>query len=292
MKKIKKIKYFLEYIIVYIISLILNILPINFSSYIGGFIFKIFGPLTKTHFIAKNNYLKIFPLAKHKEVKKNILLSWENLGRTFFELLILPKLIKLSKKYIKIEGLDNLKNLNTKNERFMFITIHQSNWEIVVPIIDKLKFRVGAIYRHINNPYLNNFILKKRSNSLNNIKSFYTPKGKKSAVDIIKAIKNNSSVLVVVDQKDSAGINIPFFGNDVKTQTGFLKIAKKYNMKIIPIENTRTSTNILNLKFHQPIKFPKNVSNSFEQMKYIHLIIEGWIKNNPSNWFFQHNRFN
>ncbi|SVD38762.1 uncharacterized protein METZ01_LOCUS391616, partial [marine metagenome] len=65
----------------------------NWVSHLGGSIFKIIGPLTNTHKIAETNYLRIFPSAKSQEVRKQVVNSWENLGRTFFELLILPKIM-------------------------------------------------------------------------------------------------------------------------------------------------------------------------------------------------------
>lgn len=287
----KKIKYFFEFLIIYLISILLSLLPINVVSYLGGSIFKFFGPFTRSNIIAKKNYLKIFPKADKKIFKKDILGSWDNLGKTIFELLILPKIIRNSKNKIKIEGNENIKELISLKKNCIFVGIHQSNWELIVPTIDKLGFNVSAVYRHINNPYIDNLVLKKRSKSIFRKKSHYTPKGKKSAIDIIKAAKNNNSILVIIDQKDSAGESILFFGKKVKTQTGFLKIAKKNNMSIVPIENTRNGLNNFTLKFHKSIKISETNFNTVNEMQKIHIIIEEWIKKNPSNWFLQHNRF-
>ena len=55
------------------------------------------------------------------------------------------------------------------------------------------------------------------------------------------AIINNKNIFVLIDQKDSAGIFIDFFGKKVKTQIGFLKIARKYNLKLIPLKNRFSS---------------------------------------------------
>ena len=287
----KKMKYLFEFIIIYIISFFLNLIPINMVSYLGGLIFKTFGPLTKSNIIAKRNYLIIFPEANFAKIKSDVSKSWENLGKTVFELLILPKIILNSKNKIKIEGKENINKFINLNQNCIFFGIHQSNWELIVPTIDKLGFNVSAVYRHINNPYIDNLVLKKRSKSIFRKESNYTPKGKQSAINMIKAAKNNNSILVIVDQKDSAGENIPFFGVDVKTQTGFLKIAKKNNMKIIPIENVRKGLNDFTLTFCKPLEIDINNFSSNSEMKKIHLIIETWIKKNPSNWFLQHNRF-
>ena len=290
--KNNKIILIIEYILVYLVFLFLSILPMNWVSHLGGSIFKIIGPLTNAHKIAKNNYLRIFPSAKSQEVKKQVVNSWENLGRTFFELLILPKIMNSKNQRISVEGINFLEEIKKNEEQVVFFGIHQSNWEILLPMIDRMDFNVGGIYRHINNPYINKLILNQRKKSIASNNSFYTPKGKKSAKDIVEGIKKNSSMVLLVDQKDSAGEDVVFFNSVTKTQTGFLKIAKKHKMRIIPVQNTRNNLNNFTLKFYPPLKPFKNHLTDKQAMGEIHKIIEGWIKENPSNWFLQHNRFN
>ena len=73
--------------------------------------------------------------------------------------------------------------------------------------ISKLGIDVGAIYRHINNPLIDKLILEKRNITIKDSKTFYTPKGKESAKEIIKAINDKLSIILLIDQKDSAGEN-------------------------------------------------------------------------------------
>ena len=80
------------------------------------------------------------------------------------------------------------------------------------------------------------------------------------------------------------------FGISVKTQTGFIKIARKYNLKLIPIQNYRNKNNFT-IKFGKPIQMFEKDINDNEAMLSIHKIIEQWIIENPTQWFWQHNRF-
>ena len=280
----------LEYYFIYLIYKLMSVLPINLVSFLGGSIFKLVGPLTKTQSIVKKNYLQISPCATKVEILKQTKLSWLNTGKTFFELLILPKIISINNKII-IEGLSYIEQVKKNKEQVIFIGIHESNWEILLPTIDKLGISVGAIYRHINNPYIDKLILKIREKCIVSNKSFYTPKGKQSAKDIIDGIKNGLSVLLLIDQKDSAGELVPLFNIPSKTQTGFLKLARKYNMKIIPIHNIRNKDNNFTLKFSPPMEKISDEQSDIEAMKKIHGIIEEWIRDNPSGYFLQHNRF-
>ena len=119
-----------------------------------------------------------------------------------------------------------------------------------------------------------------------------TPKGKQSARDILEAVKNNNSFLLLVDQKDSAGENVFLFNKSVKTQTGFLKIARKYNMPLVPMENKRLKNGKFKITFHNPIFYNDSHTSDADMMHKIHNIIEKWILSNPTQWFWQHNRFN
>ena len=289
-KLIIKIKLNLEYFLIYLIYKITSILPINPVTNLGGLIFKLIGPLTKTQKIVRKNYLQIFPHADEIKILKESKLSWLSTGKTFFELLILPRIIADNTK-IDVEGLNNIEDVINNNEQVIFFGIHESNWEILLPTIDKLGIGAGGIYRHINNPYIDKLILNIRKKSVLSNKSFYTPKGKQSAKDVIGGIKKGLSLLLLIDQKDSAGQLIPFFNKPSKTQTGFLKLARKYKMKIIPVRNIRDKNNEFKVKFYPPLKnIPENFTD-INTMKTIHSIIEEWIKDCPSSWFLQHNRF-
>ena len=285
-----RIRLILEYIVIYSFYKLFYLLPINFVSSFGSITFKLIGPFTKTQKIIKKNLLQIFPLFEKNHIKENTKKSWENTGKTFFELLVLPKILN-SKDKITIEGKDHINKIVSKKEKAIFIGIHQSNWEILLPSIDRLGIPVVGIYRHINNPFIDKLILKIRKKSIFSNQSIYTPKGKKSAKDILDGIKNNISIVLLIDQKDSAGEIVDFFNYPSKTQTGFIKIARKHNLKIIPVQNIRNKNDTFTLKFHKPIENISNELSDKEVMRNIYKIIETWIKSQPGHWLLQHNRF-
>lgn len=287
---LKKTKLKGEFFIVYCFYLILSIFPFFIVSKFGGFIFRLIGPKTKIQKIIYKNLLQIFPGADLDYLKEESKKNWIKIGKTFFELLILPQIINTKNK-ILIEGKNHLNEIIKNKEKVIFVGIHQSNWEILLPTIDKIGIPVAGIYRHINNSHIDNLILKIRKKCIQSKKSFYTPKGKKSAKEIIEGIKDNISIVLLIDQKDSAGQIVPFFNFPAKTQTGFIKISKKYNLRIVPVENMRNDNNTFTLRFHKPLNKIPHSNSDIDQMKNIHSLIEGWIKKNPSDWFLQHNRF-
>ena len=282
--------YFLQYLFVKILFLFLKFLPLKTAKSMSSIIFRKVGKLSSAHKTAKKNYRYIFPNHKEKKIDTIIDKSWENIGETICELLRFQEIY--NKNIITLNGLKNIEFLKKNNKQAIFISIHQSNWEVMVPILDRINFDVGGIYRHINNPFIDNLILKIRENSLTKSGSFYTPKGKKSAKNLVQAVNNNRSIFLLIDQKDSAGEEVLFFNRKVKTQTGFLKIARKFNLPIIPIQNNRLRDGKIELTFLDPIFHNDSNVNDTLMMEKIHTIIEQWILSNPSQWFWQHKRFN
>ena len=283
--------YPLQFIIFLIIFFSFKIIPNHLASDLGGKIFKIFGPLTKSNDTLKKNLIKIFNENNHDNISLIQKKCWENLGRTMAELSHLKKIIN-EKNDITIEGFRNLKDVLNNKEQAIFIGIHQSNWEILGPIMTNYGIKINFIYRHINNSFIDKFILKVRKNANLSSNTILSPKGKKSALDIIKSINRGFSIALLVDQKDSSGLDIPLLGHISKTQTGFLKLSKKFKLKIYPIENKRVNKNQFKVIFHEPLNlFDNDEVDEIKAMTKIHNIIGEWIKKEPNNWLWQHKRW-
>ena len=284
-------RYSIEFFLFKIIFIILSFFSKKISTKIFINSFMFLGKLSKYNKIAKNNCKIVFDDFSEKKITKIINDSWKNLGKNIYELHNLKQLID-NKNAIKILGLEKLEKIKEENSPVIFFSIHSGNWEICVPILDKYGFNVGAIYRHINNIFFDRYILKKRTDALKTKNSFYTPKGKISAKQILAGVTNNKNIFLLIDQKDSAGSFINFFGKKVKTQTGFLKIARKYNLKIIPVKNIRLPDNTLQITFEEPFDHNNDDISDDKKMLEINAIVEKWIRANPENWFWQHKRFN
>ncbi len=284
------VRYFFEFILFKIILFLLLPFSKKISLKIISNSFIFLGKLSKYNSIAKKNCKIVFPNLSEIEIENIINNSWRNLGCNLFEITFLNKLIK-EKNRIEIKGKEIIKKIKKDKSPVIFFSIHSSNWEVCVPVLDHNGLNVGAIYRHINNNFFDRYIYKKRTKALNSKNSFYTPKGKVSANEILKGVISNKNIFLLVDQKDSAGTEIDFFGKKVKTQTGFLKIARKYNLKIVPMKNIRLPNNNLQITFEEPLVHDKIEVSDEIKMLEINSVIERWIKENPDNWFWQHRRF-
>ena len=81
----KKIKYFFEFIIIGIFFLIFKFLGLKISSFFGGILGNIFGPLFRSKKLIQSNILKALPNSNETQIKNIIHKMWNNYGRILSE---------------------------------------------------------------------------------------------------------------------------------------------------------------------------------------------------------------
>ena len=158
-----KIKYFFQFIFVIVMFLIFKILGIKLGSLLGGKLFQIIGPIFRSKKLIFENIRRALP-----NISKNELISiydsmWENYGRVFAEYVFMKKFRndQLTEN-ISIEGKEILQEIIIKNQKVIFISGHFSNFELMAMQIEKMGVKVAAIYRPLNNLYLNSIMEKIR----------------------------------------------------------------------------------------------------------------------------------
>ena len=147
-----KIKYFFQFILVIFIYFIFIILGVKISSFIGGKLFELIGPLFRSNKIINKNITKAFPNLNQNKLNNIKSSMWNNYGRVFAEYIFMKNFRNgnLSKNII-IEGEEILNEIKNRNQKVIFISGHFSNFELMAMQIDKLGIKIAAIYRPLNN---------------------------------------------------------------------------------------------------------------------------------------------
>ena len=289
----KFFKYLIEAIFIYILFFLFRILGIDLSRKFSSFLLVRFGLLFRKKEIIKNNILKVFKKYSDTEVDKLIKKMWSNYGLTFAEYVFLDKFRfnKLPKSHIEISGEEILVKVKKIGKPVIFISAHLANFEIMAMELEKKNINLAAIYRPLNNFFLNPFMvyLRKKYLCKKQVK-----KGLIGTRETINYIKNNNSIALMVDQRVGESERYPFFGVPAHTTTIPAQLALKYDLEIIPIYLERRENNFFKMEIQQPIKY-KKTQNSDEDKKNITVeinkIIEKMILKNPSQWIWTHSRW-
>ena len=283
----KKIKYFIEFLIVSLFFIISKLLGYRLASNFGFYIGKTFGNI----FRKKNSIIQNFQKSKisinssEDEFAKNVL---GNYGRILSEYPFLKDFRnnKLAK-FIEIDGFNNLEQIKKNNNPVVFISGHFSNFELMAMQIEKSGINLAAIYRPLNNIFLNKKMEFIRKNYIcrNQIK-----KGRSGTRQILSNLKEGCSIALMIDQRVTEGIKINFFGHLASTTTIPAQIIKKYKCDVVPIYIERRRKHFFKMYVSQPIAI--NSEKSQEDIS-IHLnkILEKMITKNPEQWIWTHNRW-
>ena len=282
------IKYFLQFIIIVFLFLIFKISGVRFSSFLGGKLFQIIGPAFRSKEIINNNIKRAFPDLNSKEINKIKSSMWNNYGRVFAEYIYMKNFRhgNLSKN-ISIEGEDILTNIKKQNQKVIFISGHFSNFELMAMQIDKLDLKIGAIYRPLNNIFLNKIMERIRRKYIckNQIK-----KGIGGLKELIKLNNEGYSTALMIDQRVSQGIKSNFFNEEAFTTTIPAQLVKKFNIPVVTIFIERYEGIKFKMKVFKPVHF--SAEDSIENITAdLNKILEKMILNNPNNWIWSHNRW-
>ena len=284
----KIIKYFFEFIVISFLFSIYKIFGLKISSFIGGKLFEIFGPLFRSKKIITSNIQKAFPkisLIEINDITKNM---WNNYGRTLSEYMFLKDFRnnKLESN-INIEGSEILKKIKDEKTPVVFVSGHFSNFELMAMQIEKAGINLSAIYRPLNNIFLNVLMerIRKKYICRKQIK-----KGTRGVRELLKLYKKGYSMALMIDQRVSEGIKSKFFNEDALTTTIPAQFIKKFNCKVVPIYIERFNDINFNVKIENPIEFSEN--DSVEKItRDLNIWLEKMILRNPGGWIWSHNRW-
>ena len=285
----KKIKYFLQFLGIISLFIIFKIIGLTLSRIFSGYLLSLLGPLFRSKKIIHSNLITAFPELSESERKKIIKNMWFNYGQILAEYMFIKDFRKNSNysKKIIIENLEELKNVNLDSKPVIFISGHFNNFELMAMQIEKLGVDLAAVYRPLNNFFLNSIMEKIRQK---HICKKQVKKGVSGTKKLLEHFKNGTSIALMIDQRVSQGIRCNFFNKEALTTTIPAQFVKKYQAKIIPVHIERSRNNFFKLKFQKAINFSDD-----EDIKSITLklnnILENMIIKNPDQWIWSHNRW-
>jgi len=283
----KKIIYFIEFILIKVLFIFFKIIGYKYSSNLGFLIGKIIGPIFRSKKLIIKNLQKA-NLQKQNNLEKIASDVLGNYGRIFAEYVHLKnfKNDKLEK-YISIEGLEHLENLKKSKKKAVFISGHFNNFELMAMQIEKAGIELATIYRPLNNFLLNKTMEQIRTENIckNQIK-----KGRAGSREIIKNLIKGKSIAIMIDQRVREGKKIEFFNNQATTTTIPAQLVKKYNCELVPVYIERRKNNYFKMFVSKPIKIDKNKS-ILEITKYLNNLLERMILRNIDQWIWTHNRW-
>tara|TARA_X000000368_G_scaffold76903_1_gene57255 strand:+ start:149 stop:1012 length:864 start_codon:yes stop_codon:yes gene_type:complete len=284
----KIINYFLQYLLIKLFFLICKIIGYKKASNLGKLVGEKVGPYLKSKKVIKNNINRILPNATKEDVNLIVKKMWGNYGRILSEYVFIKDFKEGNlEKYVNVIGSEYLNDIRKKNIPVVFVSGHFNNFELMAMVIQKEGVNLGAIYRPLNNFFLNKTMEKIR---IKHICKIQIKKGLSGIREILNLFKKNVSIALMIDQRVTEGIKANFFNKEAFTTTIPAQLVKKFNCPVVSIYIERIEKYNFRLIINKPIYFAKDESlkQITEKLNYI---LEKMVLKNPEQWILTHNRW-
>jgi KDO2-lipid IV(A) lauroyltransferase len=280
------IRYRLEALAARLMFALLALFSVDKASAFGGWLGRTIGPLTRAHRIAERNLARAMPERDAAARSRILLGAWDNFGRTMTEYAVIPRLDDR----VTIEGHEELAARARDGQPALLMTAHLANWEVIFDALRIHSKPITAVYRKANNPLVDEMIAEVRLRGVAGL----APKGPAGARIVLSDLKQGGHVVMLVDQKLSSGVEVPFFGRPAATAPAIASFALRLDCPVFPIRVQRLGGAHFKVSIEQPWRFTSTDDHDADVLNAMTLInarLEGWIRERPDQWLWMHRRW-
>ena len=284
----KVVKHFFQFFLISILFFIFKIIGYKNASNLGEKIGKYFGPFFRSSLKVKKNLENSNIGNSNNERERIVKNMWGNYGRIFADYMYIKNFRNENLfKNIEVVGENILEEIKNEKEPVIFISGHFNNFELMALYLEKSGIDLAAIYRPLNNKFLNPLMEKIR---IQYICKKQIKKGISGTKEILKHFRNGTSIALMIDQRVSEGIKSKFFNNLALTTTIPAQFVKKFKCRIVPVYIERKNKHQFILEILRPISFSKDENIESITMN-LNKILEELIRRKPDQWIWTHNRW-
>lgn len=266
-------------------------LAVNFGAMLGALAHGAF-PLRRD--VVRSNLTLAFGATHTLEERRRIeSATYRNLGMLGAEWLGLWQQgpAWLDKQIQEVEGEEHLVAMEKKHERFLVLTGHFGNWEMIGAFYG-MRRKLSVVVKPLHNRLLNEELLATRRRYGLEMLSTDAPD---IAQDINQAARNGRIVCFLGDQDARhAGIFTPFFGRPASTFSGPALFAIRMGIPIFPTFLLRLGPGrhrvIMRPAIEPPRAMPLRKAIALMTREHVR-VLEDMIRMAPSQYFWFHRRW-
>jgi KDO2-lipid IV(A) lauroyltransferase len=292
MKPLERIRYGVEAAAFFALIGMFRMLGIDGASALGGFMGREIFYRTSVTKRARANLHAAYPEKTDAAIEIIVKDVCDNLGRTVAEYAHLEKFaVGGANPRAEFAGIEIAETALGSGKPVIFIAAHFANWEVMPISAKRFGIDGGQVYRPINNPYIDRWIVRQR---LKNGASEQIAKGAQGTRRIFSLLRGKKAVFLLVDQKTNEGLAVPFFGRDAMTTPAPAALALKLGAVLVPISNERLRGARFRVTAHEPIVFEPTHDHDRDVLALttkMNETIEALVNYRPSQWLWIHRRW-
>ncbi|MDD5496209.1 MAG: hypothetical protein PHP46_03800 [Candidatus Omnitrophica bacterium] len=188
-------------------------------------------------------------------------------------------------KFVKVEGLENIKKAFQQKKGIILLSAHIGNWEVGAFMVSSVVgMPISAVVLTHQNERINKFFTSQRR--IGNMMPIEIGISLRSCYRVLK----NNGLLALLGDRDFSknGLKIPFFGCETLMPKGPAALSQKLGSPIVPTFFIRQPDDTFKLIMEEPI-YPEmgaRDDGAIERLarKYI-TVMESYITRYPTQWY-------
>ena len=223
---------------------------------------------------------RVFPDMPRKERLKLGQEMGRHMGRTLFEIYHDAEFQTHYHKFrVSGPGLEALKEAQAKGKGVIIVSGHFGQWEAIRSVIKMHGMESGAVYRPQKNRHYERRI--RAGIEAGGMPILAT--GRVGTMALVRHLRSGGIISILLDEKYSEGVRIPFLGHDALTSLSAAQLALKYDIPMIPAFGTRIEDgNAFEVDFEAPIPH----TDSLTMTRAFNDSLSARIMQNPEQWYW------
>lgn len=227
------------------------------------------------------------------DIRRLTLRSMQQMVMVAVEILFTPRLVNewTWPRYIRLVGLAEAVRLLLGRGGVIMLTGHYGNWELLGYTLAALGFDMVAIMRPLDNPYLNDWLVRTRESR--GLKVLYK-KGAMNSAD--EVIRNGAALCFIADQDAGRkGLFVDFFGRPASTYKAIGLLAMECEAPIVVGFARRVGAGFRYEIGVSRIICPVEWANRDDPLRWItqeyNAAIEAFVREAPEQYLWVHRRW-
>ena len=269
---------------------ILRALPVRAAFALARATLRVLGPLTPMWDKVRRNHRIAFAGLDAAALRRLRRETFAALGSAIAELVLAPRLWEEREARFEWSADPSIEALRSRERPMVLVTGHVGAWQLTNLVAAHWGFPLSSLYAAESNPALAELALELRNGLLC---TWLPSTGGIRA--LLQELHNGHSVGLACDTRLDQGDAVPFFGQEVMSNSVPARLALKQGCELVPVRAIRLPGQCFRIHMDTPIRPTDPGAPQTEQAREMTAQLmrrfEGWVRETPAEWMCLARRF-
>jgi KDO2-lipid IV(A) lauroyltransferase len=280
----------------FVFVLIARVIPERAMVRAGGFLARHIGMrLPRRHQIGMRNLALAFPEKTEAERRAILAQSWDNMGRAAVEYFYIDRIwdydpAAAKPGRIEIAGIERFAQLASDDKPAIILAAHMGNWELPMVAAERHGLAAAALYLSPRNRWIARMVMARRESVMGEL----VAAGPGALHRLARALETGRHLGLLVDQFHDRGPQVTMFGHPTKANPVFARLARQFECPVHTVRVIRLPGDRFRIELGEELALPRDADGRIDiagAAQQVATIIEGWVRENPGQWFWVHRRW-